>query len=115
MVRKFRAICIKEEHMRRAELTCHITHRDLGGVEKILTHGWPCVVAHNGPTDLSTKMVRNDPAWCVLDDDELGQLHRGIGHAFSGFDEEDSEVIRVCGEVLITRMSKRYLQRLFID
>jgi hypothetical protein len=43
-------------------------------------------------------VVENGPAWRVLDD-ELEQLHRRIGQASSGFDEEDSEVIRVRGEV----------------
>ena len=56
------------------------------------------VVARNNPTDLSTKIVKNGPAWRVLDD-ELEQLHRRIGQVPSGFDEEDSEVIRVRGEV----------------
>ena len=57
------------------------------------------VVACNDPTDLSTKMVKYGPAWRVLDN-ELEQLRRRIGQAASsGFDEEDSEVIRVHGEV----------------
>ena len=43
-------------------------------------------------------MVKYGPAWRVLDD-ELEQLHRRIGQASSGFDEKDSEVIRVRGEV----------------
>ena len=57
------------------------------------------VVARNGPTNLSTKMVKNGPAWRVLDD-EFEQIHRRIGQAPSGgFDEEDCEVIRVRGDV----------------
>ena len=51
-----------------------------------------------GPAYLGAKVVENGPAWRVLDD-ELEQLHRRIGQASSGFDEEDSEVIRVRGEV----------------
>ncbi len=43
-------------------------------------------------------MVENGPAWRVLDD-ELEQLYRRIGQASGGFDEEDSEVIWVRGEV----------------
>ena len=44
-------------------------------------------------------MVDNGPVWRVLDD-ALEQLHhRRIGQASSGFDEEDSEVIRVRGEI----------------
>ena len=53
------------------------------------------VVACYDPTDLSIKMVQYGPAWRVLDE----QLHRRIGKASNGFDEEDSEVIRVRGEV----------------
>jgi len=43
-------------------------------------------------------MANNGPTWRILDD-ELEQLHRRIGQAPSDFDEEDSEVIRVRGEV----------------
>jgi hypothetical protein len=43
-------------------------------------------------------MVKYGPAWRVLDD-ELEQLRRRIGQASSGFDEKDSEVIWVRGEV----------------
>ncbi len=32
-------------------------------------------------------------------DDELEQLHCRIGQASGGFDKEDGEVIRVCGEI----------------
>jgi hypothetical protein len=88
-----------------AELTRYLPHRIVGGAEIILQ---PCmggyrVVARNGPTDLSTKMVKNGTAWRVLDD-ELEQLHRRIGQAPSGFDEIDSEVIRVRGEVPDTEL-----------
>ena len=61
------------------------------------------VVACYDPTDLSTKMVQYGPAWRVLDE----QLHRRIGKASSGFDEEDSEVIRVRGEVPIPSLLVR--------
>ncbi len=56
------------------------------------------VVPRNGPAYLDAKVVENGPAWRVLDN-ELDQLHRRIGQASSGFDEEDSEVIRVRGEI----------------
>jgi hypothetical protein len=86
--------------MRRVEFTRYLPHRDVGEAEIILH---PCmggyrIVARNGPTDLSTKMANNGPTWRILDD-ELEQLHRRIGQAPSDFDEEDSEVIRVRGEV----------------
>ena len=65
--------------------------------EGIILHprmGGHCVVPRNGTAYLGAKVVENGPAWRVLDD-ELEQLHRRIGQASSGFDEEDSEVIRV--------------------
>jgi hypothetical protein len=65
--------------------------------------GGHCVVPRNGPAYLGTIVVEDGPAWRVLDD-ELEQLHRRIGQASSGFDEEDSEVIRVRGEVPDTEL-----------
>jgi len=87
--------------MRGAELPRHLPHRNVGRAEIILhpRMGGHCVVPRNGPAYLGAKVVENGPAWRVLDD-ELEQLHRRIGKASSGFDdEEDSEVIRVRGEV----------------
>ncbi len=91
--------CIHKS-MRGAELPRHLPHRYVGRAEIILHSrmGGHCVVPRNGPAYLGTKVVENGPAWRVLDD-ELEQLHRRIGHASSGFDEEDSEVIRVRGEI----------------
>ncbi len=86
--------------MRGAELPRYLPHRNVGRAEIILhpRMGGHCVVPHNGPAYPGAKVVENGPAWRVLDD-ELEQLHRRIGQASSGFDEEDSEVIRVRGEV----------------
>ena len=91
--------CINKS-MRGAELPRHLPHRNVGRAEIILhpRMGGHCVVPRNGPAYLGAKVVENGPAWRVLDD-ELEQLHRRIGQASSGFDEEDSEVIRVRGEV----------------
>ena len=91
--------CIHKS-MRGAELPRHLPHRNVGRAEIILhpRMGGHCVVPRNGPAYLGAKVVENGPAWRVLDD-ELEQLHRRIGQASSGFDEEDSEVIRVRGEV----------------
>ena len=54
--------------------------------------------AINGSSDLGTKEFKYGPAWRVWDD-ELDQLHRRIGQASGGFDEEDGEVIRVRGKI----------------
>ena len=91
--------CIHKS-MRGAELLRHLPHRNVGRAEIILhpRMGGHCVVPRNGPAYLGAKVVENGPAWRVLDD-ELEQLHRRIGQASSGFDEEDSEVIRVRGEI----------------
>ncbi len=91
--------CIRKS-MHGAELPRHLPHRNVGRAEIILhpRMGGHCVVPRNGPAYLVAKVVENGPAWRVLDD-ELEQLHRRIGQASGGFDEEDSEVIRVHGEV----------------
>ena len=62
--------------------------------------GHHCIAPRNGPAYyLGAKVVENGPAcWRVLDD-ELEQLHHRISQASSGFDEKDSEVIRVRGKV----------------
>ena len=87
--------------MRRAEFTRYLPHRDVGEAEIILhprMSGYRVVARNDGLTDLSTKMANNGPTWRILDD-ELEQLPLRIGQAPSDFDEEDSEVIRVRGEV----------------
>ncbi len=83
-----------------AKLPRHLPHRNVGRAEIILhpRMGGHCVVPRNGPAYLGAKVVENEPAWRVLDD-ELEQFHRRIGQASGDFDEEDSEVIRVRGEV----------------
>ncbi len=82
--------------MHRAKLPRHLPHRNVGRAEIILhpRMGGHCVVPRNGPAYLGAKVVENGPAWRDLDD-EVEQLHRRIGQAYSGFEEEDSEVIRV--------------------
>ena len=62
------------------------------------TRGRPLRCTAQWPRLSGCKSVESGPAWRVLDD-ELEQLDRRIGQASSGFDEEDSEVIRVRGEV----------------
>ena len=73
--------CIHKS-IRRSELTHYLPHRDVKGAEIILRPrmGGHRVVARNGPTDLSTEMVKYGPAWRVLDD-KLEQLYRRIGQA----------------------------------
>ncbi len=92
--------CIHKRSMRRAKLPRHLPHRNVGRAEIILhlCMGGHCVVPRNGPAYLGAKVVENEPAWRVLDD-ELDQLHRRVGQALGGFHEEDGKAIRVSGEI----------------
>ena len=68
------------------------TYRNVGRAEIILHSriGGYCVVTHNGPAYLGTEMVEDGPAGGrVFLDDELEQLHGGVGQVSSGFDKED--------------------------
>ncbi len=91
--------CIHKRSMRGAKLPRQLPHRNVGRAEIILhpRMGGHCVVPRNGPAYLGAKVVENEPAWRVLDD-ELDQLHRRVGQASDGFHEEDGKVIRVIPE-----------------
>jgi hypothetical protein len=56
------------------------------------------IVTCNGTADLTTEGVQNGPARGIFDD-ELDQVHGGIGKASGGFDEENSKVLGVIHEV----------------
>ena len=70
------------------------TYRNVGrGAEIIILHsrmGGHCVVTHNDPAYLGAEMVEDGPAGGrVFLDDELEQLHGGVGQASSGFDNKE--------------------------
>ena len=92
--------CIHKS-MRGAELPRRLPHRDVGRVEIILhpRMGGHCVVPRNGPAYLGTNVVKDGPAWRVLDNELVDQLHRRIRQASRGFHEKDGKVIRVSGEI----------------
>jgi hypothetical protein len=73
-----------------AELTRNLSHRDVRGAGVVLN---PCKSGHrivtcNGTADLTTEDVQNGAARGIFDD-ELDQVHGGIGKASGGFDEEN--------------------------
>ena len=62
----------------------------------------PCKSGHrivtcNGTADLTTEDVQNGAARGIFDD-ELDQVHGGIGKASGGFDEENGKVLGVIHE-----------------
>ena len=95
--------CIHKS-MHGTELPRRLPHRGVGRAEIVLhpRMGGHCVVPRNGPAYLGTKVVKYGPAWRVLDDDELDQLHRRISKAPDGFHEEDGKVIRVSGKIRVS-------------
>jgi hypothetical protein len=91
--------CIHKS-MRGVELPRRLPHRNVERAEIILhpCMGGHCVVPRNDPAYLGTKVVKDGPAWRVLDD-EFDQLHRKIGQVSGCFSKKDGKVIRVSGEI----------------
>ena len=88
--------------MHGAELTHnHSHHRDVRGAGVVLN---PCIggdriVTCNGTADLTTEGVQDGAAGGGIFDDELDQVHGGVGEASGGFDEENGQVLGVIHEV----------------
>jgi hypothetical protein len=83
--------------MHGAELTRSHSHRDVRGMGVVLN---PCMGGHhfvtcNGTADLTTEGVQDGAAGGFFDD-ELDQVHGGIGEASGGF---DGQVLGVIHEV----------------
>ncbi len=82
--------------MHGAELTRNHSHRDVRGAGVVLN---PCMGGHrivtcNGTADLTTKGVQDGAAGGIFDD-ELDQVHGGVGEASGGFDEENGQVLGI--------------------
>ena len=92
--------CI-HKNMRGAELPRNLSHRDVRGAGVVLN---PCMGGHhrivtgNGTADLTTKGVQDGAAGGFFDD-ELDQVHGGVGEASAGFDDENGKVLGVIHEV----------------
>jgi len=56
------------------------------------------IVTCNGTADLTTEGVQDGAAGGIFDD-ELDQVHGGVGEASGGFDEENGQVLGVIHEV----------------
>ena len=86
--------------MHGAELTRNHSHRDVRGAGVVLN---PCMGGHrivtcNGTADLTTEGFQDGAAGGIFDD-ELDQVHGGVGEASGGFDEENGQVLGVIHEV----------------
>ena len=86
--------------MHGAELTRNHYHRDVRGAGVVLN---PCMGGHrivtcNGTADLTTEGIQDGAAGGIFDD-ELDQVHGGVGEASGGFDKENGQVLGVIHEV----------------
>ena len=92
--------CI-HKNIHEAELPRRLPHRDVREAGVVLN---PCMGDHhivtcNGTADdLTTKGVQDGAAGGVFDD-ELDQVHGGVGEASAGFDEENGKVLGVIHEI----------------
>ncbi len=77
-----------------AELTRNLSHRNVRGAGVVLNScmGGHCIVTCNGTADLTIEGVQNGAARGIFDD-ELDQVHGGIGKAFGGFNEENGKML----------------------